>query len=159
MRRTLSLFDFCIVAAPAVPNWGGFSEFMIAATLFTRFADGEIWTHIEDKSLHLLCREGSAAFEALPSENKHMGPWTGREGEVDGPASILSLDAGGAGIRCHLRARIKARVGGAGRPAWPTCRKRRMPTVQEYWTRAMYHGLRDKECPRCGGRGWIKSKP
>src|SRR5215831_567453 len=23
----------------------------------------------------------------------------------------------------------------------------------------MYHGLRDKECPRCGGRGWIKSKP
>ena len=72
------------MAAPAVPNWGGFSEFMIAATLFTRFADGEIWTHIEDKSLHLLCREGSAAFEALPSENKHMGPWTGREGEVDG---------------------------------------------------------------------------
>jgi DnaJ-class molecular chaperone len=22
----------------------------------------------------------------------------------------------------------------------------------------MYHGLRDKECPRCRGRGWIKSK-
>jgi hypothetical protein len=23
----------------------------------------------------------------------------------------------------------------------------------------MHHGLRDKECPRCGGRGWIRAKP
>jgi len=23
----------------------------------------------------------------------------------------------------------------------------------------MHHGLRDKECPRCGGRGWIKAMP
>src|SRR5262245_50742138 len=24
---------------------------------------------------------------------------------------------------------------------------------------AMHHGLRDKECPRCGRRGWIKARP
>ena len=23
----------------------------------------------------------------------------------------------------------------------------------------MHHGLRDKECPRCGGRGWVRATP
>jgi len=37
--------------------------------------------------------------------------------------SVVRLDG-------HLRARIEVGTGGAGRPAWPACRKRRMPSVQ-----------------------------
>jgi hypothetical protein len=54
----------------------------------------KLWRSNKDKSLHVLCREGSGAFEALASVVKHMGPWTGgREGAVDQLRPVLSLDA------------------------------------------------------------------
>ena len=44
----------------------------------------KVWRTNKDKSLHLLCREGGEAFEALPTVVRNMGPWTGsRDGEVD----------------------------------------------------------------------------
>ena len=44
----------------------------------------KVWRTNKDKSLHLLCREGGEAFEALPTVVRNMGPWTrSRDGEVD----------------------------------------------------------------------------
>src|SRR6476646_5620289 len=41
------------------------------------------WRSNTDKSVHLVCREGTDAFEALPAAIRHLGPWTGsKEGEV-----------------------------------------------------------------------------
>jgi hypothetical protein len=38
----------------------------------------------KDSRLHLLCAEGSEAFEVLPVEIRNLGPWAGGpEGEVD----------------------------------------------------------------------------
>jgi hypothetical protein len=37
----------------------------------------------KDRRIHLLCAEGSEAFEALPAAIRNLGPWAGsREGEV-----------------------------------------------------------------------------
>ena len=42
------------------------------------------WRSNKDKELHLLCRERTEAFEALPTLVRHLGPWTGaKKGEVD----------------------------------------------------------------------------
>jgi hypothetical protein len=42
------------------------------------------WRSNKDKELHLLCREGADAFEALPNLVRNLGPWTGsKEGNID----------------------------------------------------------------------------
>ena len=42
------------------------------------------WRSNKDKSLHLLCREGSTAFEALPNVVRNMGPRAGsKERDVE----------------------------------------------------------------------------
>ena len=44
----------------------------------------KVWRSNKDKSLHLLCGEGSGAFNALPAAIRHLGPWTGgAEGDVN----------------------------------------------------------------------------
>jgi hypothetical protein len=43
----------------------------------------KVWRSNKDKRIHLLCAEGSEAFEALPAAIRNLGPWAGsREGEV-----------------------------------------------------------------------------
>jgi hypothetical protein len=37
----------------------------------------KVWRSNKDKSLHLLCGEGTAAFNALPAAIRHLGPWSG----------------------------------------------------------------------------------
>jgi hypothetical protein len=60
-------------------------------------------------------------------------------------ASIRSGRAGG------LTGELEASgMRAQGKSEFPTCKgKGRVP---------MHHGLRDKECPRCGGRDWIKAR-
>src|SRR5215831_10155564 len=52
------------------------------------------WRSRKDTHLHLLCAEGSEAFEVLPVAIRNLGPWTGGpEGEIDKlrlPYRILS---------------------------------------------------------------------
>ena len=44
----------------------------------------KVWRSNKDKELHLLFREGPAAFNALPTAIRHLGPWSGsKEGDVD----------------------------------------------------------------------------
>jgi len=116
----------------------------------------KLWRSNKDKELHLLCAEGSEAFNALPAAVRHLGSWTGsKEGEVSGlrlayrvmlaeqgfvliyePVSKLQLE--------HARPEVRMM------DECPQCKgKARVP---------MHHGLRDKDCPRCGGRGWVRPK-
>jgi len=97
----------------------------------------KVWRSNKDKSLHLLCREGSEAFEALPSVVRNMGPWTGsRDGEVDRlrlPYRAILGEQAFVVIFAHVS---KLELEAAGRYAWPTHRQRRMSAVQGYWARA-----------------------
>src|SRR5215470_5162710 len=44
----------------------------------------KVWRSNKNKSLHLLCAEGSGAFNSLPTPIRHLGPWTGgAEGEAN----------------------------------------------------------------------------
>ena len=41
------------------------------------------WRSNADVHLHLICGEGSDAFERLPHQIRHLGPWVGsREGDL-----------------------------------------------------------------------------
>ena len=43
----------------------------------------KLWRSNKDKEMHLLCAEGSEAFNALPTAIRHLGLWTGgAEGDV-----------------------------------------------------------------------------
>jgi hypothetical protein len=43
----------------------------------------KVWRSNQDKHLHLVCREGGEAFEALPASIRGLGPWQGsREGDI-----------------------------------------------------------------------------
>jgi len=119
----------------------------------------KVWRSNRDKSLHLLCREGSAAFDALPAAIRRLGPWTGgAEGDVQPlrlPYRSMLTEHGFAVVYAPVAQLQLEAVAGvhALHPAntdCPQCKgKGRVP---------MYHGLRDKECPRCGCRGWIKCR-
>jgi hypothetical protein len=98
----------------------------------------------------------SGAFNALPTPIRHLGPWTGggggdvnslrlayrvqlaEQGFVVVYAPVAQLQLETADVRVQTNTEC------------PQCQgKARVP---------IHGGLRDKECPRCGGRGWIKSR-
>jgi hypothetical protein len=68
----------------------------------------ERWRSRKDTHLHLLCEEGSEAFESLPVAIRNLGPWTGGpEGEVERlrlPYRILLVDQGFVVIHQHVSA-------------------------------------------------------
>jgi hypothetical protein len=85
-----------------------------------------------------------------------LGPWTGgAEGEIDRlrlAYRVMLSEQSFAVIYQHVS---KLELEASGVRVQPNaecsgCKgKGRVP---------MHHGLRDKECPRCGGRGWIKER-
>ena len=114
----------------------------------------KVWRSNKDKELHLLCREGPEAFNALPAPVRHLGPWTGsREGDVDRlrlPLRVLLAEQGFVIIHQHL-SKLELET----------------PSVRRHINHAdcpeclgaghvpQHGGLRQKTCSRCGGRGWI----
>ena len=117
----------------------------------------KVWRSNKDKSLHLLCGESAEAFNALPAAIRHLGPWTGGgEGDVNRlrlPYRSMLAEQGFVVIYAHASKleleTVDVRV--QENTECPMCKgKARVP---------MHRGLRDKECPRCGGRGWVKAKP
>jgi hypothetical protein len=118
----------------------------------------KVWRSNKDKELHLLCGEGPAAFNLLPTPVRQLGPWTGgAEGEVDRlrlPLRLLLSEQGFVLLHCHVsKLQLEAARGvHALHPANTEC-----PQCKGTARVPMHHGLRDKECPRCGGRGWIKA--
>jgi len=87
-----------------------------------------------------------------------MGLWTGGpEGNISRlrlPYRSMLAEQGFAVIYAHvleLETVASARALRAENTECPQCRgSGRVP---------MHHGLRDKACPRCGGRGWVKATP
>jgi len=110
------------------------------------------------KQLHLLCGEGSGAFNALPAAIRHLGPWTGGgEGDVNQlrlPYRSMLAEQGFVVLYEHVsKLQLEASAGvHALHPANTEC-----PQCKGTGRVPMHHGLRDKERPRCGGRGWVKS--
>jgi hypothetical protein len=39
----------------------------------------KVWRSNKDKELHVLCSEGSRAFNELPAVIRQLGPWTGAQ--------------------------------------------------------------------------------
>jgi len=115
----------------------------------------KIWRSNKDKSLHLLCGGGPAAFNVLPAAIRHLGPWTGgAEGDVNRlrlTYRVQLAEQGFVVIYDHVSKLQLENVAGV-HPANTEC-----PTCQGKAGVPIHAGLRDKECPRCGGRGWIKS--
>jgi hypothetical protein len=110
----------------------------------------KVWRSNKDKSLHLLCGEGSGAFNALPAAIRQLGPWTGgAEGEVNRlrlPYRSMLSEQGFALVYAPV-AQLQIEAVAGVHPRCPQCEgSGRVP---------MHHGLRDKACSRCGGRGWI----
>jgi hypothetical protein len=66
----------------------------------------KVWRSNKDKSLHLLCREGSENFEALPASIRGLGPWQGsREGEFTDlrlPLRLLLAEQGFTVVHAHV---------------------------------------------------------
>ena len=64
------------------------------------------WRSRKDTHLHVLCAEGSEAFESLPVAIRNLGPWTGGpEGEVDRlrlPYRVMLGEQGFAIIYAHV---------------------------------------------------------
>lgn len=117
----------------------------------------KLWRSNKDKELHLLCAASSEAFNALPTAIRHLGPWSGsKEGEVGSlrlAYRAMLVDQGFMLIYQHVskieleNARPEAQM----MAECPVCKgKARVP---------MHGGLREKECPRCAARGWVRARP
>jgi hypothetical protein len=117
----------------------------------------KVWRSRKDNSLHLLCAEGSVAFESLPIAIQGLGPWQGsKEGEVRTlrlPHRVMLAEQGFAVIYQHV-SKLELEAPGMRAQANAEC-----PTCKGTARMMMHHGLKDKECPRCAGRGWIKATP
>jgi len=78
----------------------------------------KVWRSNRDKSLHLLCAEGSGAFNALPAAIRHLGPWTGgAEGDVNRLRLPYRVLLGEQGFVVIHAARRAAAAGGLRRRA------------------------------------------
>jgi hypothetical protein len=100
------------------------------------------WRSRKDTHLHLLCAEGSEAFEALPVAIRNLGPWTGGpQGDVDRlrlPYRVMLGEQGFVLLYCHVsQMQLEAADVRALHPANAQC----------------------QTCPRCGGRGWVRATP
>jgi len=111
------------------------------------------WRSRSDPDLHVICVEGAEAFEALPNRIRSLGPWTGsREGEISAlkfAYRYLLVEQDFAIVHKHVSKfgpEFK-RETAIGTEPCPDCNgSGNVP---------MHGGLRQKDCPRCGGRGWI----
>ena len=108
------------------------------------------WRSRNDTHLHVLCVEGCEAFESLPAAIRNLGPWTGGpDCDVDRlrlPYRILLNEQNFAVIHAHvseLQLETVTRVHAIH------------PANNDY--AECNGGLRQKTCPRCGGRGWGKA--
>ena len=118
------------------------------------------WRSRKDTSLHVLCAEGSEAFESLPVAIRNLGPWTGGpEGEIAKlrlPYRILLNEQKFVVIHTHvsqLQLETVTKVH-ALHPADNDC-----PECKGKGEVPQHGGLRQKTCPRCNGRGWVRATP
>jgi hypothetical protein len=114
------------------------------------------WRSRTDAELHVICGDGSEAFEALPVRIRNLGPWAGgKEGEIQHlrlPYRILLAEQGFVVIHAHVsKLTLEAhQVKAAENRTCPHCDgSGHVP---------MHGGLRQKDCPRCRGGGWVPKR-
>jgi hypothetical protein len=117
----------------------------------------KVWRSRKDNSLHLLCAEGSEAFEALPIAIQSLGPWQdSKQGEIGAlrlPYRILLNEQKFVVIHAHIsQLQLEASSVHTLHPANTEC-----PTCKGSGNVPMHGGLRQKSCPRCGGRGLVRA--
>ena len=117
------------------------------------------WRSRKDTHLHLLCAEGSEAFESLPVAIRNLGPWTGGpEGEIAKlrlPYRILLNEQKFLVIHVHVsQLELEGTRAQELHPANSEC-----PECKGKGEVPQHGGLRQKTCPRCNGRGRIKGPP
>ena len=117
------------------------------------------WRSRTDTHLHILCAEGSEAFESLPVAVRNLGPWTdGPEGEIDKlrlPYRVSLNEQKFVVIHAHVsELQLETATVHALHPANTEC-----PTCKGKAEVPQHGGLRMKTCPRCNGRGWVKATP
>jgi len=63
------------------------------------------WRSKSDNELHVICAEGSDAFEVLPVGIRNLGPWSGsKEGLINDlrlPYRLLLAEQGFVIVHCH----------------------------------------------------------
>ena len=63
------------------------------------------WRSRTDAELHVICADGSEAFEALPVRIRNLGPWAGgREGEINDlrlPYRVMLAEQGFVVVHAH----------------------------------------------------------
>ena len=116
------------------------------------------WRSVRDKFLHVLCGEGSEAFEALPASIRGLGPWQGsKEGEIADlrlPLRLLLAEQAFVIVHEHVsKLDLEAR-----RAIQSAVDNRSCPDCNGTGNVAQHGGLRQKNCRRCGGRGWLPPK-
>jgi hypothetical protein len=114
----------------------------------------KVWRSRSDAELHVICAEGAEAFEALPVRIQHLGPWTGsKEGETKDlrlPYRLLIAEQGFVVVHAHVsKLTLEAREGR------PVVENRSCPDCNGSGHVPMHGGLREKDCWRCRGRGWL----
>jgi hypothetical protein len=117
----------------------------------------KVWRSNKDKELHLLCGAGPAALNALPTAIRHLGPWTGaQEGEIDKlrlQYRLVLAEQSFLIIYAHVtKLQLEAATVHALHPVNTEC-----PECKGSGLVDQHGGLRQKSCPRCGGRGWVKA--
>jgi hypothetical protein len=118
------------------------------------------WRSRKDGELHLICREGAEAFEALPAAIRNLGPWTGsKEGEVDRlrlPYRTMLTEQGFTIVHAHVsKLQLETVTGAHGlHPANVECRDCKGTGQVD-----QHGGLRQKMCWRCAGREWLRRRP
>jgi len=105
------------------------------------------WRSRNDTHLHVLCGEGSEAFESLPVAIRNLGPWTGGpDGDVDWlrlPYRILLNEQRFVVIHAH----VSELVGERQRPLTTAPSEHRMPPVQVDGPRAYASWLAGQGMP------------
>jgi len=117
----------------------------------------KVWRSNGDKDLHVICSEGSDAFEALPVRIRNLGPWAGsREGETKDlrlPFRVLLAEQGFVVVHCHVsKLQLEARE------LRTVAENKSCPDCDGSGNVPIYGGLRQRECPRCRGRGWLSKR-
>jgi hypothetical protein len=111
------------------------------------------WRSRSDNELHLICGEGSDAFEALPVRIRNLGPWAGsKEGDIEAlrlPYRILLAEQRFVIVHCHV-SKLQLET----RDLRTVTESMSCPNCDGTGNVPMHGGLRQKDCPRCRGRGW-----
>ena len=121
----------------------------------------KVWRSNKDKRLHLLCAEGAEAFEALPAAVRGMGPWTGGpEGAIDRlrlPFRVMLTQQGFVVVYAPVAQLELEMTPGALHGAQPA--NTECPQCHGDGHVPQHGGLRQKTCPRCNGREWVRATP